>query len=1000
MRKFLKTIGVFSMLLIGMGSIGLKVNAEGETSYGARNITQKSHVRYDVTEQTTPSGTDFGTNWQENPMPTLLSKKASFVRLLLHVDAPGVYQMGVRRASAEYPVKLYVNGTLQMEGDMGTTGWVLTRNDYPVTLQEGNNVIVFQFNNWGGITDFIFPNEITVIKHDESDGIYYTVDSKLNATCIVAAPGSDKTLHDFDATVIPDPFKYDETEEGLPNYEWMGSAEFKITPKATTKSLKVHYSSSDFSTGAGTGLMMSFNGSEPTFVALPTGEVNTPLTKIVDVGSLGFNFESENTVLIFNDVNNSGKLRVTALELSEEEPEPIVHTYPIGAETLKTKVNLRGRQFAKENAIVMDWSASGIDFNVTGTRVVDAVFNTPNGGRIATSLNGGQATLTQLPAGTNKVRLLTGLSLNETYNVRIFKASEAAGSLCELVSLDLEVDANVTKPVAKDLNFFFLGSSTSCGNQIDIDKNIDAYGAFPRVLADAFDADFDVVSCSGRGLMQGYNSEENWAPSQNNQLKHLFDKTSHFRDENMLYEHTSKDFDVIVLSIGHNDLGVAIMETFQTTIVDFTAEVKTFHTKVRELYPNAYILYEYGHYVNRRFNEEFGGAINEIKTTDSNTGYVYVPLYGGGADSHPSYAQHESIAKALSPFVAESLGVENPMGSTPIRLEAENATLLGNASRSSDTDPSTPWSNAGYVGSLEPGSGVNITDPNNIIGDGSDVKILSLNFNAPVSGEYRFAVSYATQVEETHAFVKIDNKPWVRINLFNTTGWKSMQESEFLYFNLAPGVHKILLTGACKDGSWVNYDYIEMTRVGDATSYHVFKPADERVTISGVEDEVIAGEDIAFSVIIHEEYTQSNIIVKVNGIVVTPVNELYHVENVSDDITITVEGLRKNIFTLTFKDGDTIISEEQYEVGAPITAPENPTKDGYTFNGWDRPIPETMPNGDLVISATWIEGEAPKPRDTKRIAAIVGGSIGGVLVLGGGVVLTVWGLNKRRKRAI
>ena len=146
---------------------------------------------------------------------------------------------------------------------------------------------------------------------------------------------------------------------------------------------------------------------------------------------------------------------------------------------------------------------------------------------------------------------------------------------------------------------------------------------------------------------------------------------------------------------------------------------------------------------------------------------------------------------------------------------------------------------------------------------------------------------------ETHAFVKIDNKPWVRINLFNTTGWKSMQESEFLYFNLAPGVHKILLTGACKDGSWVNYDYIEMTRVGDATSYHVFKPADERVTISGVEDEVIAGEDIAFSVIIHEEYTQSNIIVKVNGIVVTPVNELYHVENVSDDITITVEGLRK-----------------------------------------------------------------------------------------------------------
>jgi len=61
------------------------------------------------------------------------------------------------------------------------------------------------------------------------------------------------------------------------------------------------------------------------------------------------------------------------------------------------------------------------------------------------------------------------------------------------------------------------------------------------------------------------------------------------------------------------------------------------------------------------------------------------------------------------------------------------------------------------------------------------------------------------------------------------------------------------------------------------------------------------------------------------------VEGLYTVTNVEEDLYITVEGVVKNKFVLTFKDGDTIISQTTYEVGEIVIAPPDPTKEGYTF---------------------------------------------------------------------
>ncbi|MDO4516353.1 MAG: InlB B-repeat-containing protein [Bacillota bacterium] len=61
-----------------------------------------------------------------------------------------------------------------------------------------------------------------------------------------------------------------------------------------------------------------------------------------------------------------------------------------------------------------------------------------------------------------------------------------------------------------------------------------------------------------------------------------------------------------------------------------------------------------------------------------------------------------------------------------------------------------------------------------------------------------------------------------------------------------------------------------------------------------------------------------------------------------------------NQYTITFDTDDgTKIAPITLDYGETVTAPENPTKTGYTFVGWDDTIPNTMPAKNMTITAQW-----------------------------------------------
>ena len=85
----------------------------------------------------------------------------------------------------------------------------------------------------------------------------------------------------------------------------------------------------------------------------------------------------------------------------------------------------------------------------------------------------------------------------------------------------------------------------------------------------------------------------------------------------------------------------------------------------------------------------------------------------------------------------------------------------------------------------------------------------------------------------------------------------------------------------------------------------------------------------------------------------------YASDKVTDNITLYAKWTA-NTYTITFDTaGGSEIAPITQDYGTQIAAPANPTREGYTFIGWDTEIPETMPAENITLKARWKDTEKP-----------------------------------------
>lgn len=79
----------------------------------------------------------------------------------------------------------------------------------------------------------------------------------------------------------------------------------------------------------------------------------------------------------------------------------------------------------------------------------------------------------------------------------------------------------------------------------------------------------------------------------------------------------------------------------------------------------------------------------------------------------------------------------------------------------------------------------------------------------------------------------------------------------------------------------------------------------------------------------------------------------YASDKVTDNITLYAKWAA-NTYTIAFDTtGGSEIAPITQDYGTQIAAPEAPTRKGYTFKGWDKEIPETMPAENITVKAQW-----------------------------------------------
>lgn len=109
----------------------------------------------------------------------------------------------------------------------------------------------------------------------------------------------------------------------------------------------------------------------------------------------------------------------------------------------------------------------------------------------------------------------------------------------------------------------------------------------------------------------------------------------------------------------------------------------------------------------------------------------------------------------------------------------------------------------------------------------------------------------------------------------------------------------------------------------------------------------------SFKVNAKDGYDLSSIIVSANGQKMTPDTKgIYTIQNISEDYEIAIAGFKTSKYVVTFKDYDgKVLKTQTVDHGNAATAPTNPTRDGYTFAGWDTTF--TKITKDTTVTATY-----------------------------------------------
>ena len=330
---------------------------------------------------------------------------------------------------------------------------------------------------------------------------------------------------------------------------------------------------------------------------------------------------------------------------------------------LEGKYKALGRTAVIDNLLIIDYSASGIEFiaECEGEVSVEFCVN-----KISTAEDGG-CYFTVIVDGVKKerdfchikklggtcVKIATDLEFGK-HTFEVYRQTETEHAELGIKSITLSGTV-LNAPENRDLYIEFVGDSisTAYGNLIldqtgvnyEMPKYQDATQGYAYLTARALNADWSIVAQHGRGARFGFSKET---------LFDIYPKVCYYRDKITEYDF-AREPDYVVINLGTNDILTFNHEKYYNppnTREDVKEGFRRMLKLVREKNPNSKIIWACN--VMQSGANTFLAELME-KSGGAEKGYYCVKLTKNneGGNGHPYYTAHLVIADELSEFIAD-----------------------------------------------------------------------------------------------------------------------------------------------------------------------------------------------------------------------------------------------------------------------------------------------------------------------------------------------------------
>ena len=341
----------------------------------------------------------------------------------------------------------------------------------------------------------------------------------------------------------------------------------------------------------------------------------------------------------------------TTAEPTTELPPPEPNAYYTVFEN-QSSIKLVGRSRIYKGAVLVDWTAAGIEFDFTGSGDLNVEIekDTANGSSdnaiLVAEVDGEKYTLTIDAAGTKTYPIVSNLAEGAHHVLirrrNMIEDGSDNGILVGIKRIQM-TGRFLTKPADNKYKVAFLGDSILCGHGL---ANQDGLSTYAMDLCRREGFDYDVCCVSGFGV---YCSSTRHGFTQNTLTKY-YPYFDYFRSTTMLYQ-PDKKADLVIVNLNTNDNNFGWSNSPETP---YKTALKTLISELREIHgENVPIVWIVGMMispdsgVNRCLNEvfaELGGESAGLYT-------ITVETNTAGQYSHPDASSHAAVSQALSEFL-------------------------------------------------------------------------------------------------------------------------------------------------------------------------------------------------------------------------------------------------------------------------------------------------------------------------------------------------------------